>query len=99
MTDDDVREHNRTLRVDKAFDPAYRQLIDCTGLVEILVATKTINDAAHDQYFTPGTRRAFVASSETAFGLARMFAIRAEASGQTIQVFRDRGKAEEWLAR
>jgi hypothetical protein len=29
--------------------------------------------------------------------MARMFALRAEASGQTVEVFRDRKKAEEWL--
>ena len=99
MTDDDVREQRQKMRADPAFDPAYRQLIDVTGITEILVGAKTIKDAAHDQYFAPGTKRAFVASSETAYGLARMFATTAEASGQTIEVFRDRGKAEEWLAR
>lgn len=97
LTEDDVHEHNRKLRVDPAFDPGYRQLIDVTGLTEILVGTQAITETARDQYFTPGTRRAFVATSETAFGLARMFAMRAEASGQTIEVFRDRERAEEWL--
>jgi hypothetical protein len=97
LTEDDVREHNRKLRVDPAFDPGYRQLIDATGLTEILVGTQTITQTARDQYFTPGTRRALVATSEAAFGLARMFATRAEASGQTIEVFRDKARAEEWL--
>jgi hypothetical protein len=32
-----------------------------------------------------------------AFGLARMFALSAEGSGQTIEVFRERRVAEEWL--
>jgi hypothetical protein len=56
-----------------------------------------IEDTAHDQYFAPGVRRAFVASADTAFGLARMFALRAESMGQTIHVFRDRDAAEAWL--
>jgi hypothetical protein len=52
---------------------------------------------SHDQYFAPGTRRAFIAISDVAFGLARMFALSAEGSGQTIEVFRERRVAEEWL--
>lgn len=98
LTDDEVREHNRTLRVDPEFDPEYRQLIDLSGLTEILVDATTINEAAQDQYFTPGTRRAFIATSEAAYGFARMFALKAEGSGQTVEVFRDRGEAEAWLA-
>ena len=97
VTEDEVHDHNETLRNDPRFDPSYRQLVDLTGITEILVGTRLINDTAHDQYFTPGSRRAFVASEDAVFGLARMFATRAEAEGQTIEVFRDRAKAEEWL--
>ena len=97
VIDDEVRNHNERLRTDPQFDPNYRQLIDLTGITEVLVATPTVTAAAQDQYFTPGSRRAFVASTDTTFGLARMFALRAEAGGQTIEVFRDRKKAEEWL--
>jgi hypothetical protein len=97
VQEDEVHEHNRTLRTDPAFDPSYRQLIDLTGLTEILVGTRTINETAHDQFFKPGTRRAFVATSDAAFGLARMFALRADRDGQTIEVFRDMKLAEAWL--
>jgi len=97
VTETEVREHNRTLRADPDFNPGYRQLIDCTGLTEILVGTPTINAISQDQFFTPGTRRAFIATSDVAFGLARMFALRAEGSGQMIEVFRERRVAEEWL--
>lgn len=97
VTEDEIDEHNRRLPADPRFDPAYRQLVDLTGITEVLVGTKMINDTARDQFFNPGTRRAFAASSDATFGLARMFALRAELGGQTIQVFRDIAKAEEWL--
>ena len=97
VTNDEVQVHNSTLPTDPRFDPSYRQLIDLTGITEIRVTTETVTTAAQNQYFTPGTRRAFVATSEAAFGMARMFALRAEAGGQTIEVFRDREKAEKWL--
>ncbi|HJP59883.1 MAG TPA: hypothetical protein VJ865_07780, partial [Gemmatimonadaceae bacterium] len=61
------------------------------------VSTSTVNAASLDQYFAPGTRRAFVATTDAVFGMARMFAMRAESVGQTIQVFRDLTQAREWL--
>ena len=97
VTEDEVHDHNQRLRTDPKFDPSYKQLVDLTGITEILVGTKMINQTAADQFFAPGTRRAFAASSDATFGLARMFALRAEGGGQTIEVFRDLAKAEAWL--
>jgi hypothetical protein len=97
VTEQEVHDHNVSLRNDPKFVPTYRQLVDMTGVTEILVGTGMINSTSLDQFFTPGTRRAFVASSDGVFGLARMFALRAEGIGQVIEVFRDVGKAEEWL--
>ena len=97
VTNDEVDNHNRTLRTDPDFDPSYRQLIDVSGITEIRITTSKVTAAAQDQYFTPGTRRAFFAPADVTFGLARKFATHAEMGGQTIEVFRDRKKAEEWL--
>jgi hypothetical protein len=94
---EEIYEHNRELRSDPAFDPSYRQCADMTGVTEVTVSTAVINDTALDQFFTPGTRRAFVASDDGVFGMARMYALRAENLGQTIQVFRELGPAKEWL--
>jgi hypothetical protein len=96
-TEGEVAEHNRSLRTDPQFDPHFRQLADMSGVTELLVSTKVIQDTAHDQYFAPGSKRAFVAPDDAAFGLARMFALHAESMGQTIHVFRDRAAAEAWL--
>ncbi|GAC1458661.1 MAG: hypothetical protein PVSMB1_08550 [Gemmatimonadaceae bacterium] len=97
VTDDEVRDHNHRLRNDPAFDPSYRQLTDMTGITEILATTGMINETSINQFFNPGTRRALVASSDAAFGMARMFALKAEGVGQTIEVFRDLRSAEAWL--
>jgi hypothetical protein len=97
VTDDDVRDHNQRLRTDPAFDPSYRQLADMTEFSESRVTTNVINESSTDQFFNPGTRRAFVAATEANFGLSRKFAQQAEAVGQTIQVFRDMRSAKEWL--
>ena len=97
VTDEDVHEQRRRLSADPQFDPNYKQLIDLTGITEVRVTGATVRGAASVQYFAPGTRRAFVAGTDLTFGLARMFALRAEGEGQTIEVFRDRKQAEEWL--
>jgi len=97
VTEDEVSAHNHKLRNDPEFEPSYRQLVDLTGITEVKVGTGMINQTSLDQYFAPGTRRAFVACNDGVFGLARMFAMRAEGGGQVIEVFRDRAKAEEWL--
>lgn len=97
VTEEEVLDHNRRLRTDPAFDPGYRQLVHMTEITESRVSTNMINETSADQFFTPGTRRAFVASTDSIFGMARKFALQAEAGGQTIEVFRDLRKAEEWL--
>jgi hypothetical protein len=97
VTEDEVNDHNQRLRTDPAFNPDYRQLVDMTGLTEIVVSTRMINQTSLDHFFNPGTLRAFVASSDAIFGMSRKFALQAEGAGQTIHVFRDLRKAEEWL--
>jgi hypothetical protein len=97
VTDTEILAHNATLRSDPRFDASYQQFVDMTGITEIRVSTGMINETSLDQFFEPGTRRAFVATDDAVFGMARMFALRAEGLGQTIQVFREEGRAKEWL--
>jgi hypothetical protein len=96
-TEDEIIDHGLRLRNDRQFRPDFRQLVDMTELTEIRVGSGVIRDASRDQFFSPGARRAIVANSEAAFGMARMYAIASENSGQTIQVFRDIEAAEAWL--
>jgi hypothetical protein len=42
-------------------------------------------------------KRAFIAETDFAFGMARMFAMQAESVGQTIRVFRTLSEAVRWL--
>lgn len=97
VNDAEIFAHNEKLRSDPRFDPSYQQLVDMTGVTHIGVSTSMINETSLDQFFEPGTRRAFVATDDAVFGMARMFALRAEGLGQTIQVFREERTAKEWL--
>jgi hypothetical protein len=96
-TEDEIIDHGQRLRNDPRFRPDFRQLVDMSELTEIRVGSGVIRDASRNQFFSPGARRAVVANSEAAFGMARMYAIASENAGQTIEVFRDMEAAEAWL--
>jgi hypothetical protein len=96
-TEDEIFDHGQRLRNDPQFRPDFRQLVDISELTEVLVGSGMIREASRNQFFSPGVRRAIVANSEAAFGMARMYAIASEEAGQTIEVFRDRNEAEAWL--
>ena len=96
-TEDEIFDHGQRLRNDPQFRPDFRQIVDMSELTEILVGSEMIRDASRKQFFAPGVKRALVANSDAAFGMARMYAISSEAAGQTIEVFRDMKAAETWL--
>ena len=96
-TDDDIRDHGRRLRADPLYDPTFRQLADMSGITEILVTSKTIEDLSRGQLFASGTQRAFVGGTDAVFGLLRKYELHAESLGQMVRVFRDRTDAEKWL--
>jgi hypothetical protein len=97
VTPDEIYQHNQKLRTDPAFDPSYRQVADMTAMTAVTVGTSVITETALDQFFNPGTRRAFVASHDGVFGMARMYSLHAESLGQTIEVFRDLEPARAWI--
>lgn len=97
LTDEELRDHYKRLLADPAFRPEYCQFADLRGVTEFTVDSRTIEDAARMQVFSPGTRRAFVAPTGVAFGLARMFSAYSASAGQTLEVFKDVHSAEEWL--
>ena len=98
-TEDEIFDHGQRLRNDPDFRPDFRQLVDMSELTELRVGSAVIREASRNQFFSPGVRRAVVANSEAAFGMARMYAIQSESAGQTIEVFRDMNAAEAWLNR
>ncbi|HEY0527673.1 MAG TPA: hypothetical protein VGD02_02500 [Gemmatimonadaceae bacterium] len=97
VSPDEIYQHNQQLRTDPAFDPSYRQVADMTAMTAVTVSTNVVTETALDQFFTPGTRRAFVATHDGVFGMARMYSLHAESLGQTIEVFREIGAAKDWV--
>ena len=83
--------------LDPRFDPTYRSLGDLREVSDITVDTFDTAHMAATPLFAPGTRRAIVATSDVAYGMARMFAAYAERNGQEVRIFRDMPAAEGWL--
>ena len=96
-TEEEILDHGRRLRADPRFQPDFRQLLDMSEWKAILISSPRVRQSAREQFFAPGARRAFVAISDCAFGMARMYALASEAEGQTIEVFRELRAAEAWL--
>ncbi len=90
--------HMEKLARDPDFDPGYNQLIDCRGFAEMELKAKQIEDLARQTIFRDGSRHAFVASSDSHFGLTRMFgSFRELNSKQEVRVFRGMREALVWL--
>jgi hypothetical protein len=93
----DVQDTSSRILTDPAFDAGYRSLTDLTDVTAITVDSMALAETASAPVFTNSARRAFVARSDVAFGMARMFASYAERSGQEVRVFRELHLAEAWL--
>lgn len=97
LTDDDLFEHQRTLRADEAFDPGYHQLWDLRGVTEMRVSASTVRTLAEARSFRPGVRRAIVAGDDVGYGLSRMFQTLHEQSEEDVRIFRELTEARRWL--
>lgn len=97
FSNEDLHSYYHKLIADIRFDRDFRELLDLSGVREFLVETYLIAEVAAWPAFREGTRRAFVAVSDLAFGLSRMFATYADCVGQRVEVFRTTRDAEEWL--
>ena len=83
--------------LDPRFDPTYSSLGDLREVTNVTVDTFATAQTAASPLFAEGTRRAIVATSDVAFGMARMFAAFSERSGHEVRIFRQMTPAEAWL--
>jgi len=92
----DLRALGARVRGDPAFAAGYPILYDCTGAAAILASGEFVYNMGANAR-ADKNRIAFVATSPTAFGLARMYQIVADESGKRIQVFATPEEALGWL--
>lgn len=97
LTDVESSEHYRRLAAEPAFQRTYRQVCDLRGVTALDLSADAIRGLAQSSVFAVGVRRAFVASDDTSFGLARMLQTFCDIEGSEVGVFRSLAEAEAWL--
>ena len=97
VTDAEMLRHQEQLRHDPDFQPTFSQLLDFNAMIEAQISAAAIQRLAGAGFFAKGARRAIVVNSDVAFGLARMFQMHSDHSGEQIEIFRDLDKARQWL--
>jgi hypothetical protein len=94
----DALSHQDKLLKDPDFDSSFSQLMDLTRASGSDLEASDIRKMAQRKIFSPGSRRAIVASSNLVYGFGRMFEILRENAGENgIRVFRDIDEAVDWL--
>lgn len=97
LTDDESAAHYHTMSHDAAFDSSFRQLCDLRAVTQLRATPEGLRALACSSYFSPGTKRAFIASADAHFGLARMLQVFCEFEGTEVGVFRNEEEARAWL--
>jgi hypothetical protein len=98
LTDADVLAHNERLKRDALFQPMFRNFWDLTDVDQLRLTSAILWTLSQECAFAPTARRAFVVSSDVAYGLMRMFTLMSGQESQgNLAVFRDREEAWRWL--
>jgi hypothetical protein len=97
LTFTELRDVMTRIAADPAFDASFSSLADLSGVTSIAIDPTGVASVARAPLFGPATRRAIVAPTDLAFGMARMFATYADQASQDVRVFRDMALATDWL--
>ena len=98
ITDDDLLRSYDQVRSLPGFDPDGRELVDFSAVEGGEVTSAGVGKLlGRPPLFGQGARRAIVAPTDVAFGMARMFELRRLEECGEIVVFRTRREALEWL--
>ncbi len=100
LDDDEMLASDDALRSLPPEVTGYDELIDAGSVASTTVKAETIRAVAQrPPFFSPGSRRAIVASGDVTFGVSRSFEQWRGDSAGTIRVFRSLADAVEWLDR
>ena len=101
ITDDDLLHYAKTATTDTDIPGPHHELIDLRGVQVPEASTDSLRRVAatfRDAEQAPkGVKIAFVASSDAAFGMARMYQAFRTGSEAAFHVFREMGAARKWL--
>ena len=99
VTFEDMLANQDRLLNDPDFDPNFNQLSDATLATDTDLSEHNVRMLYQRRVFSASSRRAVVAPTDFAFGMARMLQAYLELSGTAhpVKIFRDRASALRWL--
>jgi hypothetical protein len=100
VTFDEMKAHQDRLLNDPDFDPGFNQLVDGTAVTVLEATPDELKTIVGRRFFSPTSRRAFLASSLPILGMGRLMELYAKRKPGREQVclFHDRESAMKWLA-
>jgi hypothetical protein len=94
----DALAHQQRLLHDPDFASNFSELLDFTHVKRLDMSTENVSELAQTNVFSPDSRRAFLVSSDAAYGFARAFESLRERMGEHgIRVFRNLEDALRWV--
>ena len=99
VTWEEIRARQDETKTDPNFDPTFNQIVDLRSATGIQMSGDQARMLASRQVFSSDSRRAFVATNPSIFGMGRMWEIYSEFSKRPsqIRVFADLASALKWL--
>lgn len=99
VTWDEIKARQDQTRTDPEFDPEFDQIVDLRSATRIELSGDQVRFLAGRRIFSSRSRRAFVASNPSIFGVGRMWETYTEFSNHPteIRLFRDLPSALKWL--
>lgn len=99
VTFDEMKAHQDQLSSDPDFDPRFNQLLDATAVTELKATPDELKIIVGRRFFSPTSRRAFLASSLPVLGMARLMELysKIESGREQVCVFHNRESAMKWL--
>ncbi len=93
----EIREYQRELAGDPAFEPDFNSIFDLTDVSQFTVTGEENQRLAHSTPFAPMARRAYVAPDPLKYGMSRMYAVQVEPTGEHTHAFKTMAEARKWL--
>jgi len=99
FTGADAEAHQKALLADENFQSSFHQLLDLSGMSQLVLSSHWVKQLAERSIFSEKSRRAFLVSGQLPIGMSRMFATYREIAGgrEQIKIFEDREEAMRWL--
>ena len=99
VTWEEIKSRQDQTKTDPNFDPGFDQIVDLRLVTRFEMSPEQTRSLARRQKFSSKSKRAFVATIPSVFGVGRMWETYTEFSNDPshIQVFYDLSSALKWL--